>query len=390
MKSAVAQVYAHIIKFFYKAMTWYSEGSLKHIISSIYRPYELQFADVVDDIARYSREVDQLAFAEAQAELRQMHIEQQELLCVVRDTKRLIIENQQLNFRGFLDSKRRICEIQFSQILSVLSAVSLLSPEEILRSSRYLRTRRRLQGLPSADSAWRSHKLKNWAACSQSSFLAITGRSLQRPELKDFAADIISLLQQLNIPVVWSLAPIDRNGSSYFPTDVLKQLVFQILQINQTLLANQSPALNAARFQSAKTEQEWLEILISVLGGLRQIFIVFDVGACEDDFDRTLSWPKAFMELVCKATKRCPNTSVKVLLLSHGQVSPCIDTDGASLEEATIRLQRTRHPGGAAQRRLGMRMATGNPRNNGANLLKPFLLSNGNRELNDADVELLV
>lgn len=371
MQQAVAQVYAHIVKFFHRAMVWYNESKAKHLISSIYRPFELRFGDLVDDIARYSRMVDQLAIAESQAELRLMHLEQRELLSEVRDTRRLIIENQCLNFRGSLESRRRICEIQFSQILSVVGAVSLLDPEESLRSSRYLRNRRMSQGLGCADSAWKSQKLKDWASCSSSSFLAIKGRSLQRQELRDFALDAILLLQQLKIPVVWTLTPLDKSASPFFPIDVLKQLIFQILQINHVLLTDQSPALNAVRFQSARTEREWFDILGSVLAGLPQIFIIIDMGASEGAAGSDVPWPKAFMELVTKVKNFCPNTAVKVLVFGHGQMTSASPMDYSAVEEATLRLQTVRHLNAAARRRLRVKVSAS--RSQGANLLRPYL-----------------
>ena len=146
MHRAVSTVYANIIKFLQRVMNWYSEGRIKHIVSSILRPYELRFKDLVDEIARCSRGVDQLAFMASQVELRNMHVEQKEMHMTVLDLKRTVAENQALNYRSFLEFKRRICEIQFSQILSFTATTSLMSsilpiPQPSASAANYLRTK---------------------------------------------------------------------------------------------------------------------------------------------------------------------------------------------------------------------------------------------------------
>jgi len=99
----------------------------------------------------------------------------------------------------------------------------------------------------------------------------IKGSYLTRLETKDFAADLVALLRGIKIQVVWSLSAKAEGTLCWrSPVDVLKQLVLQILQLNHLLVDAQSPILNAARFQSARTEGDWFELLGSVLEGLPQ------------------------------------------------------------------------------------------------------------------------
>ena len=74
MKGAVATLYAYIIKFCQRAIGWYTEGKLKHILTSITRPSALRFKDLVEEIAECSRRVDNLAVTSAQAEQRSVHL----------------------------------------------------------------------------------------------------------------------------------------------------------------------------------------------------------------------------------------------------------------------------------------------------------------------------
>ena len=73
MKRAVAQLYAHIIKFFLRAKAWYEEHWLKHLWHSIARPVELRFTGLVSDIESLSAAIDNLAMHGSHAEQRDMH-----------------------------------------------------------------------------------------------------------------------------------------------------------------------------------------------------------------------------------------------------------------------------------------------------------------------------
>lgn len=70
---AVEELYTYILQFFIRAHDWYSEGGLRHILHSITRPAELRYEDLVDNIGRCSRNIDQLAVSGSQVELREVH-----------------------------------------------------------------------------------------------------------------------------------------------------------------------------------------------------------------------------------------------------------------------------------------------------------------------------
>lgn len=79
MKRAVAELYAHIIRFAIRAQDWYQQNKLRHIWGSLARPAELRYDDLIADIEGCTKEVNQLAAAGAQAEQRDIHLELQEL-----------------------------------------------------------------------------------------------------------------------------------------------------------------------------------------------------------------------------------------------------------------------------------------------------------------------
>lgn len=384
MRKAVSLLYAHVIKFFHRAMSWFADckdNKFKAVVSSIFRPYELRFKDLLDDIAMYSRNVDQLAFTASQIELRQMHNEQKELRSIALDTRRLMIEHQTLNFRGLLDSKRRICEIQFSQILSFVGNTNLLSPEENFRYACFLSNRHRLRRNNEDLSLWRSKKLQDWASNSDSSLVLVKGSSMIRHELKDFATEAVKLLRNVKVPVVWALRPVDKATMEYNQVDILKQLVHQILQLNHSLLDDQSPALSAARFQSASTEEQWFDLLASVLAGLPRVYIVVDSGLFENELAGELSWPSAFLEMTRLLKIRCPRTTVKVLFVSYGATPTGNSILSDVLEDSTIRVQKgRRHVPKISMRRSDQRCSRGS-KGRDSEILKPYI----SRESADQD-----
>ena len=202
----------------------------------------------------------------------------------------------------------------------------------------------------------------------------VQGTCLHRHETKDFATDIVSLLRTIEIPVIWVLwARDDGNPSWRSPVDVLKQLVLQVLQINSTLLNEQSPALNASRFQCATTEEQWFELLASVLVGLPQIYIVVDAGVLSQEFSSQASWPTAFLKLFDSLVNNRTKTIVKVVLVSHGATPYISASPSGLLEDATIRIGGARRLGGAGRRKPQLRSPAARVRQ-GPDLLRPFVL----------------
>lgn len=73
IRVAVSNLYAGVIRFIQRAVSWYAEGRLKHAISAIIRPYPLRFQDLLEEIEIFSQNVDELAVSASQAEQRDMH-----------------------------------------------------------------------------------------------------------------------------------------------------------------------------------------------------------------------------------------------------------------------------------------------------------------------------
>jgi hypothetical protein len=206
----------------------------------------------------------------------------------------------------------------------------------------------------------------------------VKGSCLTRIETKDFATDLVALLRGIRIQVVWSLSAKAQGTLGWrSPVDVLKQLVLQILQLNHSLLNEQSPILNAARFQSARTECDWFQLLGSALEGLPQIYIVIDTEVLSKEFSSEISWPEAFLQLFKRLQGKFCKTIVKVVLVSLGHTSYLELPFASPLENITMIIKSGRRPSQVVRKKSKFRSPA---RHHGLNSLKPLLLQSAGME----------
>jgi hypothetical protein len=78
IKATVAQLYAKILHFIRDIVRWYKKSKLAHSISTVFKPYNLGFKAIVEEISKASRRVDQEASAASKAKIRELHIKLQQ------------------------------------------------------------------------------------------------------------------------------------------------------------------------------------------------------------------------------------------------------------------------------------------------------------------------
>lgn len=218
-----------------------------------------------------------------------------------------------------------MCEVQFSQILSFIATSPLPGPELSRQFYTSRRNRRRRKNGSSGEIAALGNavQLHEWALDRSSSMIAVRGSFSTRHTVRDFAADVIDSISVTNNPVVWALNSGNNTTIDYTPIDVLKQIVSQALQQNHTLLNERSAALNAARFQSAVTENEWFSLVGSALEGLQTIYIVIDLEVIAHAISTDTSWSEAFLQLFDEFRARNLRIRVKVLFVSSRGSQSC-------------------------------------------------------------------
>ena len=340
IKQGVAQLYAHLMEFLTKAMKWYREGAVKHIIHSITQPVGIRYKDILESIEDCSRRIDKWAAASAQAELRDMHTLQQRTLSDV-ETTGVVVQHSALTVDeimkvvvamapqltqlvvGHLDTNQRVFDLQLSNMLTFTADSPIPDPETSYRYGLLKRNRHKLRSGRSP-AFWLSPRLKVWTDSHTSALVIIKGSYSSREQAKDFGINVIEAVRSAAIPVLWVLPDSIQSVSGDITTvDLFKSLVQQAIRLNKVFQSERVCALSCARIQSAVRESEWLDILGSTLAGLPLVYIVFNVGtlgrkvlAQTDDF----SWPLAFLSLFQELASRGIQTVLKLVLLSYGEV----------------------------------------------------------------------
>ncbi|KAL1384178.1 hypothetical protein HDK64DRAFT_317591 [Phyllosticta capitalensis] len=325
-------LYVCIIKFTTRAAKWYSESKAKHAWTAISRPYSLGFQDLVDDIDNQVLKIRELAramnIAETRnithgvAKLQAIPVDVAQLRAEFQAAMLLMEERHKLSYAGILDTNKRVCDIQLSQIMAFTASSSSISPDQARLFYASMRNLRRRRNGLEASIFQNSRQLKSWGSSPESSIIHIVGSFQVRHVARDFAADMIDLVRETTIPVVWALQQQGKASEDCIAVDVLKGLVSQVLTQNQTLLNEKSASICATKFQSARTESEWFSLLGHALNGLKDVCFVIDIEAMGLRDANQPSWTDAFHALFLALRTHNVPTKVKVVLVSYRQQLP--------------------------------------------------------------------
>jgi hypothetical protein len=370
IKHGVALLYAYVMKFLIRALNWYQEGPLMHIIHSITRPVAIRYKDLLGDIEECSRQVDQWATAAAQAELRDIHISQAGLQKSTRELYALtqgntacladvmkillpiapqltqILSNQALQSSALLDTNQRVFDLQIAQMLDFAAKSPTVEPEICLSFGIFMRNRRRLlQGVP--NELWQSSKLLNWTKPGSCSIVLVKGSFASRFKARDFGVTIVEALRAASKHVLFILQdPQGDRKSQTTVTDLIKSLVFQAMRINEDFQTTKACTVTCARVRSATTESDWMDILLAVLSGLPIVYIIFDVETIshhQEALDKDFAWPVAFVSLFQNLASRGSKTAIKVLFISYGHAKYTQMPTGVRPRDVTVMIDAERH-----------------------------------------------
>ncbi|KAF2195112.1 hypothetical protein K469DRAFT_3844 [Zopfia rhizophila CBS 207.26] len=332
MKRAIAELYAHIMKFLIRAHNWFQETRLQHAWHAISRPAEIRYEDLIEEIEMRSQIIEGLTVAGGQAEQRVMHkkldAERERVMALeaeMREIKMLLISFQSMASGAFINTNQRLSDLQLSNILDYLVNVPLLEPSKALKRCLLMRERRQLrQKVVPPDYTWLTPRLQRWSESQVSSLIIVRGRFQSRFEMKDLSAGLVQVLQNAGAPVMWVLkAGYGCGGESAeqpSAIDLVKYLVLQALRVAHSRGTEAFAASICARFRTALTEADWLSIFGSVLEAVPEVYILIDVetvnlspGSLGADF-----WPSAFLGIFSEMARRGCKTRVKVGLITYG------------------------------------------------------------------------
>lgn len=337
MKQAVAELYAHIIRFFVRAQEWYQQGKLRHAWDSFARPAELRYNDLIQQIEDCTREVDNLATAGARAEQRDIHLELRELTKKQKESETLLLEmrglmisNQSIHSSAYLDTNQRLADLQLNQIMDYVSSACKLDPVKCLEHCAFT-SRRRLQrrsgGAAAADENqfWLHPKFAKWKSQQGPALIVVKGDYQHRFAVRYFCASIIQILRKNNMPVIWALKTLDpKREQRLCVVDLIKDLVCQTLRLNVSLHTERSLALSCAQFRAADTPEQWFDLLGTVIAALPELYILVDIEAVDSVYASSMhgfSWISTFLAVFQNLRSRQHLTRLKVVLVSYGSTA---------------------------------------------------------------------
>ena len=286
-----------------------------------------------------------------------------------------------MNSALLLQTQRGTSEIQVALIISAASQNDLPEPAYSLRYCKAIQKRHKITKVAQRGCAWNNGPLLAWNATEASSLLFIRGSLTARVETKSLAIDLIDLIQSAQAPLLWTLKANEEPSKTEVPsTRVLKYLTMQALRIASTEIRELvSSNFNAARIQSASTEEEWLEILACVLAVLPRVYIVIDADMLAASYGETKSFEKIF-RLLDAFIRRPHSGTIKIVLFSYRKVtlSPSM---GRGVDDRTFELVYAKAPHGrSADRRVRTisrsQADVGQGSENGGNPVRPHLLEN--------------
>lgn len=329
MKEAVAQLYARILKLMQRAVRWYKKGPMARVLASVIKPYEFSFKDLVEEIDEYARRLDHHANAAAKAEQRELHLKVIEVLQIV--TSRYPLGS---NMHAFTAKKKSIdiqtvqdrvqlgvSDIQYAHILDAVKVEP--TPIDRLQQLESIshRRRRKDRSQPPVQDPQLYNSLNRWANGQQSSLLIVQGSVQAILHAQTLAISVVNLLRMESYAVIWAFPTRAeaRGQTSTVGVQMLKYIVAQAMQLNPQMTAPAtSSQLSVARFKTAQTEAEWLELLHVILGSLRRVFIVVDASYLFSEFGHKSTWAPGFLKLFERLVEMVPQTCVKVLLMGFG------------------------------------------------------------------------
>lgn len=216
-----------------------------------------------------------------------------------------------------LDIKPRIYEIEFSQILAVLKPRTC--PDEMLHKVLSISNRSQSQMMQPKELTSLLNALGCWISAEGSSLFLVKVGPRAGAKAKEFAADVVKLLRERSLHVVWNISPLLPGNGLPSIVEVLRSLVFQLLRQNSALLHDHLQELNFSKFAADHTDAEWEDLLLKIFSRLPNCFVVMEAqdlfAANKGDEDWATSFLQLFQRIVDQVAKT--GNSLKVLLVGY-------------------------------------------------------------------------
>lgn len=332
VKEVIMAIYTNILRFLSRALRWYQNSTTKHILQIFATPPTLEYDDLLATIKDLSRSMIHTALVSGQVEQRAMHMtvmqqssEQKQIsanlvsvMTEISEIKRHVVCDQALIATARMPLSQPLTEINIGQLLIQLNETYLPPPSNILQASLFL-ARRNQRRFDQSPHFWLDGRVQRWNQSRESSLVIIEGTRKTRPNLRCFTAKAIALLQATEISVIWALkTSLQAADYQTFTIDVLKYLISQAIRCNKSIHNNAAMAARLAAYREAESEEDYINILLSVLEGIRLVYIMIDLEVlCRNaQASARESWPRAFLSMFSELSRRSVGTILRVVFIS--------------------------------------------------------------------------
>ena len=315
VKQAVSALYAHIIKFLFRALDWYEEGRIAHAIHSITKPAVLRYDDLLEDIRRATRTVADLAITSSQAEQRDMHHELQTLTTLVKQLREDMVLDQSIKATALLDCRQALFDIQATQLLTLVSSQCSVDHKAMLEASLLIRDRHRLgSNKAGCPPFWTSSELHEWNVGRQSSSITIRAYFRNRFYIRDFCTNIIQQLRNADIAVLWILK--SKEQACFSVIDVLKSLIHQALTLGSLSSTDSKYSSQMHQFLNSHSDKDYANLLASTLERFGLVYVIVEAGAMDPISGSRCQ--EHLQDISRRLSKLIAATVVKIMIFSYG------------------------------------------------------------------------
>lgn len=344
IREIIVDMYTNILRFLLRALGWYKESKAKHVLHSITRPAELRYNDILSSISVLHSSLMETAATSSYAEQRDMHnsIAQQaqgqkhilrsleHLRVEVANIKRIVTPIQSIILTASIPLRQQLSQVQLSQLISGISIHTIPDPIKAFRASVLLMKRPGAVTIRGPE-FWLDDKIQKWNQSEQSSLVIINGTRIAQSQIKYFYNESIASLLQKKIPIIWVLRTLVNSANRITPIDVLKYLASQAIQVNQNLHTDPTLTEHLQLRNHAKSEEDWINVLLSAVHGIPLLYIIIDVEVLGRSLNKSTVdfWPAAICHMFRELSQRNINTVLRVALINdksppHSEYSQAI------------------------------------------------------------------
>jgi hypothetical protein len=226
------------------------------------------------------------------------------------------------------DQKARICDIQFSRILDVLSASR--SPEDVLQTCQSIARRRHSWRSPGRESAIFIQRLGDWVSMSGSSMFVVETGPRAEARTKDLAVEVTGLLKSTDYAVFWHLSEPTMMQHACTLDNILKYLIYQALRHDSTIVSEDPTLGNIASFQTEHSLAEWLSLTCLIFSKIPKCFVIIET----EDLYRMSGRDGALARQILQSFQRVLDSVsqaggiMKLLIVSYGRDSTAAISSG--------------------------------------------------------------